>query len=197
MRKREVTLKNNILVVSAIAAIGFAAGPANASTFVFDNGSAANLMAVASRPSSSGISEIETADDFVLTTQTQISSGTFMGLVPVGSTVSAITVEIYRIFPLDSGTVRIPSVPTRINSPSDVAFDARGSAAATLGFSTSVLSSSFTALNTVAPGGVHPFPNQTTGGNGPLTGQEVQFTLNFFTPFDCRRATISSCRRYS
>lgn len=158
-------------------------GPANASTFVFDNGSATNLMAAASRPSSSGTFAIETADDFVLTGQTQINSASFTGLVPIGSSVSAIRVEIYRVFPLDSDTVRIPNVPTRVNSPSDVAFDSRGSATATLGFSTSVLSASFTALNSVAPGGIHPSPNQTTGGNGPLMGQEVQFNVNFLTPF--------------
>src|SRR5262249_25107345 len=53
-----------------------------------------------------------------------------------------------------------------------------------LTFTTSVLSSTFMALNSVQPGGIHPFPNQTTMGNGPLTGQEVQFNVTFTTPFN-------------
>jgi hypothetical protein len=183
MRKREATLKN-VLVFSAIAVSVFAAGPLNASSFVFDNGNVTNSMAAASRPFSAGQFEIETADDFVLTGQTQINSASFTGLVPVGSSVSAVTVEIYRVFPLDSNTVLTPNVPTRVNSPSDVAFDSRASGSATLSFSTSVLSTSFTALNSVAAGGIHPSPLQSTGGNGPVTGQEVQFTVNFLTPFD-------------
>jgi len=183
MSKREATLKN-ILVFSAIVLSLFGAGPLNASPFVFDNGNVTNSMAAASRPFSAGQFEIETADDFVLTGQTQINSASFTGLVPVGSSVSAVTVEIYRVFPRDSNTGRTPNVPTRVNSPSDVAFDSRASGSATLSFSTSVLSNSFTALNSVAAGGIHPSPLQTTGGNGPVTGQEVQFTVNFLTPFD-------------
>jgi hypothetical protein len=53
-----------------------------------------------------------------------------------------------------------------------------------LTFTSSVLSADFTALNSVQPGGIHPSPLQTTGGNGPLTGQEVQINLTFTTPFD-------------
>jgi hypothetical protein len=36
----------------------------------------------------------------------------------------------------------------------------------------------------VQPGGIHPKPGQTTGGNGPVTGEEVQFDVTFSTPFD-------------
>jgi hypothetical protein len=46
------------------------------------------------------------------------------------------------------------------------------------------LAATFTALNSVQPGGIHPSPNQTTLGNGPLTGQEVQINLTFTTPFN-------------
>ena len=31
--------------------------------------------------------------------------------------------------------------------------------------------------------GIHPIASQTTGGNGPVTGQEIQCNLNFATPF--------------
>jgi hypothetical protein len=47
-----------------------------------------------------------------------------------------------------------------------------------------VLQSSFTANNSVAPGGIHPLPNVFTSGNGPVTGQEVQITTTFTTPFN-------------
>lgn len=146
-------------------------------------------MATASRPASAGF-EIESADDFVLTNSTSISSATFTGLVPAGSSVSSVVVEIYRVFPNDSDPSRTggpplfptPQVPTRVNSPSDVALDSRDSSGS-LTYSTSLLASSFTSLNSVLPGGIHPKPNMTTGGNGTVTGQEVEFTVDFTTPF--------------
>ncbi len=46
-----------------------------------------------------------------------------------------------------------------------------------------MVSDSFTAANSVTPGGIHPKPGQTTGGNGPATGEEVQFNVALTTPF--------------
>jgi hypothetical protein len=71
-----------------------------------------------------------------------------------------------------------------MNSPSDVAFDSRDSGGNELTFTTSILAPTFTALNSVQPGGIHPSPFQTTMGNGPLTGQEVQINVTFTTPFN-------------
>jgi hypothetical protein len=74
-------------------------------------------------------------------------------------------------------------VPTRVNSPSDVAFTTRDSSAAgEMSFATAVLSASFTTANSVLAGGVHPIPGVFTAGNGPVTGQEVQFTVTFSSP---------------
>lgn len=168
---------NSATLVVAYAILALTA-PASAATFDFSTGGPTNAMAMASRPSSIGAFEIETADDFVLTDTTSISSSTFTGLLQ-GTGVQSVSVEIYRVFPLDSDTARLPSVPTRVNSPSDVAFDSRDSTASGLSFSTMVLASSFTASNSVAPGGIHPSPNVTTGGNGPVTGQEVFFNVSF------------------
>jgi hypothetical protein len=148
-------------------------------------------MASAARPTSPGKFEIETGDDFVLTSLTSITNATFTGLVPTGSSVKGVTVEIYRVFPADSNvgrttgppTFSTPNVPTRVNSPSDVALDSRSTLTGDLSFMTSVLNSTFTAANSVTPGGIHPMPNQTTGGNGPVTGQEVLFTVNLTTAF--------------
>ena len=88
-------------------------------------------------------------------------------------------VEIYCVFPLDSTDPPSGNVPTRANSPSDVAFDSRDSAANGLSFSSNILNNSFMAGNSVL-NGIHPKPNQTTMSEGPVTGQEVAIstTLN-------------------
>lgn len=164
-----------------------AATPAGAVPFIFNNGNVNGLMASASRPASAGKFEIESADDFFLSDRTLINSASFVGLQPLGvglGSINDVRIEIYRVFPRDSNGARTSGVPTRVNSPSDVAFDTRDAAGATLSFATSVLSSSFTALNSVQPGGIHPAPGQRTGGNGPLIGQEVRFDVTFTTPFD-------------
>ena len=33
------------------------------------------------------------------------------------------------------------------------------------------------------PGGINPIPNQTTGGNGSVAGEEVEISVSFATPF--------------
>src|SRR5215467_1257588 len=157
---------------------------------IYNNLPPNNLMAVATRPEVGSSFEIEAADDFVLGSQTLITSASFVGLLVPGTggtpTISDLVVEMYRVFPNDSNvgrtsgppTFSTPQVPTRVNSPSDVAFESRDSAAGELTFNSSVLSSTFTALNSVQPGGIHPMPDQTTGGNASLTGQEVQINVN-------------------
>lgn|SRR5215813_3947468 len=161
---------------------------------IYNNLTPNNLMAVAARPDVGNPFEIEAGDDFVLGSQTLITSASFVGLL-VGTgtpSISDIVVEMYRVFPKDSNvgrtsgppTFSTTQVPTRVNSPSDVAFASRDSAAGELTFNSSVLSATFTALNSVQPGGIHPFPGQTTMGNGPLTGQEVQINVTLTLPFN-------------
>jgi hypothetical protein len=174
-------------ILVALSASCFLSAPAFAAT-IYNNLTPNNLMAVASRPDTSA-SEIEAADDFFIGSQFSVTSATFVGLIVPGvtggpSTISDLVAEIYRVFPQDSNTTRTPNVLTRANSPSDVAFDSRDSIGGGLTFSTTVLNPSFTALNSVQAGGIHAFPNQTTGGNGPLTGQEIQITVTFLTPFN-------------
>lgn len=155
---------------------------------IYNNLTPNNLIGMASRPTSSGSFEIETADDFLLGSPFSVTSASFTGMVVAGTggtpTVSQVVIEIYRVFPNDSDATRTPNVPTRLNSPSDVAFDTRDSALGGLGFSTTTLAASFTALNSIQPGGIHPSPNQNTQGNGPITGQEVQIDVTFLTPFN-------------
>ena len=169
------------LLVLATAALGIV--PAAADPFFFSTGNPNGLMATASRPDLPPGAEIESADDFILTKETKITSATFTGLLPAGASVSQVVVEIYRVFPKDSTNPPDGRVPTRTNSPSDVAFDSRDAAAHTLTFNPLLLNPSFTAANSVL-NGIHPLPNVTTGGEGPVTGQEVQFTVNFTSPFD-------------
>jgi PEP-CTERM motif len=164
--------------------------PAAAELFSFSTGGPTNFMASATRPDTAGKFEIESADDFILTSPTAITNATFTGLLTgANPTMGQVVVEIYRVFPNDSNVGRTSGplttppfstdkVPTRANSPSDVAFDSRDSTAGELTFTTKVLSNSFTALNSVQSGGINPKPGQTTGGDGPITGQEVQFSVD-------------------
>jgi hypothetical protein len=153
--------------------------------FFFSTGTVTNAVGMASRPDVGGKTEIEAADDFVTTAPTTITSATFTGVVTsiTGlSTIGEVVVEIYRVFPLDSNTVRTPNVPTRANSPSDVALDSRSSSVAgEMTFATATLATTFTASNSVL-NGIHAFPNQLTMGEGAVTGREVQFTVTFTTP---------------
>jgi hypothetical protein len=183
---------------TGIAALAFAAMmmplPAAADPFFFSTGNPDGLMATATRPESAGKFEIETGDDFGLTAQTSITSATFTGLLTGRSTtanIGQVVVEIYQVFPNGSDVGRTSGpptfstnqVPTRVNSPSDVALVSRDTSSGSLSFQTTAMGS-FTANNSVQPGGIHPMPNQTTGGNGSVTGSEVQFSVNFTTPFD-------------
>src|SRR5215831_18471276 len=148
-RRKIVTLQFPLKARTGIAALAFAAVvmplSAAAIPFVFSTGNPDGLMASATRPESLGKFEIETGDDFVLTQQTLITGAAFTGLIPSGASTSAISdvvVEIYRVFPADSNvgrtsgppTFSTANVPTRVNSPSDVALDERKSSEGSLNF---------------------------------------------------------------
>jgi hypothetical protein len=179
----------------AAFAVGMLAVPSLALPFTFSTGGVTDIMASATRPDTGGVFEIESADDFVLGSATQINNATFTGLLVQSGgatpTIGEVVVEIYRVFPNDSDVGRTsgppsfttPQVPTRVNSPSDVAFESRDSTAGDLSFTTTTLANTFTAQNSVQPGGIHPKPNETTGGDGPATGSEVQFNVTFVSPF--------------
>jgi hypothetical protein len=191
-----MSIRRYPLLIAIVCCASFLATArvASAAPFFFSTGNVDGLFASATRPESGSIFEIETGDDFIVSGGTvTITSATFTGLL-VGGTIPNINdlvVEIYRVFPLDSNVARTsgpptfstPEVPTRVNSPSDVEFDGRDLSSAELSFTTNLLNPTFTVSNSLTPGGIHPFPGQTTGGNGQLTGQEVQFNVTFNTPF--------------
>jgi hypothetical protein len=183
------------LAASALGAALALSPPSASADYFFSTGNPDGRIATATRPDSPGKIEIESADDFVLTSPTSLTSATFTGLIPLGlplSGISEVRVEIYRVFPADSDvgrtsgppTFSTSQVPTRVNSPSDVALVERDNAAVGgLTFTPGIINSSFTANNSII-NGIHPLPNVTTGGEGPVTGQEVEFNVLFTKPLD-------------
>jgi len=171
--------------------------PAAADPFFFSTGNPDGRIATATRPdtavSPAPSNEIESADDFVLTSPTSIQSATFTGLLAGGATttnIGQVVVQIYEVFPnlSDVGrtsgpaTFSTPNVPTRVNSPSDVELEDRNTASGNLTFTT-MDKGLFTATNSVLPGGI-PVPFVApTGGTGPVTGEEIEFDVTFTTPF--------------
>ena len=172
-------------------------GVASAGPFFFSTGDPDGKIATLSQPAGNGHIQTETADDFILAQQTRLSSATFVGILPTGTplgNIQQVEIEFYRVFPADSDVSRTSGppnfsttkVPTRVNSPADneISPATRDSLLGSLSFVASVVNPSFTTLNSVGPGGIHPSPNQFTGGNGPLTGEEVLISVNFTTPVD-------------
>ena len=171
------------ITLTAVFGLGDAA--ADRATFDFATGTPDGLMAMASCPSCGApASEHETADDFVLSGATDIESATFTGLLPSAApSVSDVRVQIYRVYPDDSDTGRTIQVPTRANSPADVELADRGFGSGNLSYTKTILNTSFSANNSVLDG-IHQSPSQTTGGDGFVSGEEVQFNVTFTTPFD-------------
>ena len=175
---------------STIAASGvlLLAGTGAAATIVplFSTGSPDGSIATLSRTASTGKLETETADDFVLGQSALVTNATFTGLFVGGATpanINNVEIELYHIFPVDSTFPPDGSVITRTNSPADTEFAAFDAASGTLSFTTTVLNSNFMAANSVV-NGINPLPNQFTGGEGAVTGIEVQFNVTFTTPFE-------------
>jgi hypothetical protein len=159
------------------------------SSFVFSTGNPDGRIATISEPANAHNSKVEyeSADDFVLSAETKLQSVSFTGLLTGGAKprdVKNVVVEIYRVFPLDSNvgrtsgppTFSTSQVPTRVNSPSDVAFKSRDSAHKQLTFRTHVLNPSFTAQASVSSADKISVKS---GGNGPVTGKEVEFDVSF------------------
>ncbi len=166
-----------LVALSLVAGVAVADG---APAFSFSTGDPDGRMAMASRQGGSGIVETEAADDFVLTAGANLEHASFTGLLPSGtlpSTITSVTVRIYRAFPVDSANPPSGNVPARVGSPSDVVLAARDGVTSTV----STLAASFAAANSV-DNGIHRIPNQTTAGEGAVTGEEVRFDVTFGQP---------------
>jgi PEP-CTERM motif len=178
-----MTLRRSALLILGLACVMvLASRSAAASTVVYSNLLVTGQMAAVSNPDVPGKIENEAADDFVLASPTAITSASFIGLLPIGSSLTSLAIEFYRVFPLDSTNPPDGHVPTRANSPSDTAFAELSLGSGISALTTTLLNPTFTASNSVQAGGIHPSPGQTTGGNGPVTGQEIRFDVTFSSP---------------
>jgi hypothetical protein len=184
---RTIAAKAATLVLSSTLLVSLAlVTPASAALFSFSTGGPDGLIATLSRVAGPAGIQTETADDFILATNTLINQATFTGLIPLGaplSSVSQVEIEIYHVFPADSVFPPSGNVPNRTNSPSDVEIDAatRDSLDGTLAFTVTLLNASFTASNSVV-NGINKSPAQHTGGEGAVSGQEVLITVTFNPP---------------
>jgi len=160
---------------------------AAATTFSFSTGEPDGKIATLSRPSGPGKIQTETADDFIIVSNTTlISQATFTGLIPSGmppSSARNVEIEIYHVFPDASDTNRTLHVPTRANSPGDIEIDdaTRDGLAGNLTFNVTLVNPNFTVSNSVV-NGIHAATNQTTFGEGPVTGEEVLINVAFNPP---------------
>jgi hypothetical protein len=153
--------------------------------FNFSTGAPDGRIATATRPPSAGKIETETADDFLLTQSTTLKSATFIGLVTGGESVTfpRVSVDIYRVFPNESDATRTINVPTRANSPGDVELVGRDTIDNDMSFTTTELSDNFSASNSIL-NGITGLPNPKTGGEGAVSGREVQFNVTFTSPLN-------------
>jgi len=172
-------------LASALILTALCSFNAHAEPFSFSTGNPDFKIATGAQPASAGKLEVESADDFILSQTTQLNHATFTGLLTGDaglSDIKSVAVEIYRVFSKDSVNPPSGHVPTRVNSPSDVAFDTRESANGGLSFSASILQTAVTAANSVL-NDINPIPNQKTGGEGQVFGTEVIFNIDFNSPF--------------
>jgi hypothetical protein len=184
-------ITNRLLAASAgFFAFSFASSftfqPASADVFSFSTGTPDGLIGTLSRPTTGGLIQTETADDFTLSQGTALNQATFYGLIPTGAPLSSITrveIEFYHLFPVDSTSPPSGNVPTRAGSPADVEIGSatRDSLDSSLHFSVAQVAPTFMVANSVI-NGINPSPLQFTGGEGSQTGQEVLVTVDFTTP---------------
>ena len=172
-----------------LAAMFFSASAAAQETQVLVNtgNPDGKLGALSRRPSANKV-ETETADDFVLKQTTVLTGATIIGLVSPATplaNIANVEVELYHVFPLDSANPDplAGNVPSRTNSPSDVEIDSatRDGSLGSLRFSTTLLNGNFSVLNTVV-NGINKKPLNTTHGEGPATGEEVEIAITFTKP---------------
>ena len=146
-----------------------------AETVLYDNDFPDGKVAVAS---GGAFFENETADDFVLAKTSQITSGSFTGLIPKGVSIDRVGIEIYgRV----TSEPLLKAVPTRVNSPTDEGLPGTiRETGAGLTYSSSLLNNGVGVANSVV---ADIFPGNTsadtiTGGEGGASGQEVRFNFS-------------------
>jgi len=157
-------------------------GSAFAETVLYNNDIADGKIATLSRPDSPGVSERETADDFLLSSNSLITGGSFTGLVPAGSHITNINVEIYGVQTTEIGA-RV--VPTRVNSPTNDAIIEEDIAGG-LTYHTHTQNNGVGVANSVVDNIVPGASSAATvtGGEGGKSGEEVRFEFTLTNPFN-------------
>jgi hypothetical protein len=184
--RKSATKSVALALSSSLSALLLLTTQASAVSFSFSTGDPDGKIGTLSRPPSTGQIQTETADDFILPETTLIRLATFTGLIPSGASLDSVLnveVEIYHVFPQDSTSPPSGNVPTRVNSPGDVEIGSatRDGADGSLSFKATLLNSSFSVANSVVKG-INPSPDQFTGGEGAVTGQEVLISVVFNPP---------------
>ena len=179
-------MKKFVLAAMTYGAAVWLSTPASAASFLFSTGNPDGRLGALSQPASNGELETETADDFILNQTTVIEGATISGMLTAGATpadINNVEVEVYHVFNADSVDPPSGNVPSRVNSPSDVEIGSatRDGNSATLSYYTSLVNSNFSVANTVVKG-INKKPGQTTKGEGPATGEEVEITITFTPP---------------
>lgn len=180
-------MKPIFLMAAGLAATAaLAASPAGAavSLFQFSTNGADGLLGAVSQPADRSHIQTETADDFILNSETRLTGASFTGLLPTDTKpgdIKDVEVEFYHVFPGDS-KARPIGVTTRQNSPGDVEIGSatRDSGDGSLSFTTRTVNASFGVAATVGDriqGG--DSQSEFTGSDGPAKGEEVTFNVNF------------------
>lgn len=175
------------LVVLAGMLISGAASAQDSRFFVSTGNTDLKLGALSRRPSAGKVGT-ETADDFGLNQTTVISGATIFGLITPATplaNIADVEVEFYHGFPLDSANSDplAGKVPTRANSPSDVEIDTatRDGNLGSLRFAGRLVNENASVQTKVADK-ILPKPDNTTHGEGPTTGEEVEIDITFTKP---------------
>jgi hypothetical protein len=181
---RSQRLLGALVVLSALFFSGSAA--AQDTQVIVNTGNADGKLGALSRRPSANKLETETADDFVLKQTTVLTGASITGLISPAmplANIANVEVELYHVFPEDSIDPPSGNVPSRANSPGDVEIDSatRDSGQRTLRFTAHLLNANFSVLNTVV-NGIQKKPLNTTQGEGPATGDEVEITITFTSP---------------
>ncbi len=142
-----------------LAAMFFSGTAAAQDTQVIVNtGNADGKLGALSRRPNANMLETETADDFVLKQTTVLTGASVTGLISPATPLTNIA----------NGDVEIDSAT-------------RDAGLRTLKFTASLLNANFSVLNTVV-NGIQKKPLNTTHGEGPATGEEVEIALTFTSP---------------
>ena len=174
-------MKHSRLLKFGLLPVTLFVSSALAETVLYNNDIPDGLLATLSRPAGlpgSGISERETADDFKLSSHSLITGGSFTGLVPAGTNITKVDVEIYGVQTIE---ISPRNVPTRINSPTNEAI-----AVQDVTFHTHTQNNSVSVPNSVV-NIINPGASSAatiTGGEGVQSGEEVRFEFTLATPFD-------------